>query len=429
MRHAVHANRLIVGENQTILNNATVIVNGPLIEDVRTDDTGPNSLPPNVSLVDYGEATILPGLIDAHCHLTLSGYEHRTYEEQIGESDEMMALVAVRNMQAHLRSGVTTLRDNGGRNRITFEVRRAVERGYFVAPRLLLSGRPLTHTRGHFDWCNGEADGMDGIQRAIRTLVADGADHIKIMASGGATVGTYPQYASYRTDELRWAVEMSHDLGRLTTAHCRAKDSMARALEAGLDCIEHAEFIVPRAGSSLGEGLPGSIPNSAVEFDNQLAHSIGESSMFVSVTLQQGGYDTLRRLRNDDASIQPHEAHQRAGLEAWYETKLETVRKMLDEGLANQTAISSDAGVFDVAFGKPAYGLELGVAAGMTPVKAIEAMTGIAARVCGVSDSTGTLTPGKQADLLVVRGDATSSVSLVADVEAVFLGGQLVPGV
>ena len=132
----------------------------------------------------------MPGLVDAHAHLTLAA-DRRTYEQMVLDPDEMMALVSVSNLQRHLACGVTTLRDNGGRNRVTFIVREAIKRGYFIGPRLLLSGRPVTHRYGHFYWCNGVADGVEAIRATVRQLVAEGADHIKIMASGGATAGQH----------------------------------------------------------------------------------------------------------------------------------------------------------------------------------------------------------------------------------------------
>ena len=108
---------------------------------------------------------------------------------------------------------------------------------------------------GHFHFCNEVADGAEEVRRSVRRLVAEGADHIKIMASGGATAGNLPFRASYGVEELRAAVETAHHLGRLTTAHCRARDSMERALEAGLDCMEHAEFLVPPEEVTLGSGV------------------------------------------------------------------------------------------------------------------------------------------------------------------------------
>ena len=118
---------------------------------------------------------------------------------------------------------MTTIRDNGGRNRVTFVVREAQRRGYFVGPRLLLAGRPLTHRHGHFHFCNGEADGEVEIRAAVRQLVAEGADHIKIMASGGGTAGTIPYLASYTAAEMR----RRRDGARPATADNRSLSSPA----------------------------------------------------------------------------------------------------------------------------------------------------------------------------------------------------------
>src|SRR5436190_23812247 len=134
-----------------------------------------------------------------------------------------------------LRSVVTTLSANRCRDSIMFDVRDAINRGLMVGPRMLIAGRPVTMTGGHFHWCNGVADGEDEIWEQIRRLVQEGADHIKIMASGGGTEGTNPGLPSYTARELRAAVDASHHYGRLTTAHCRATQAIANAVEAGLD--------------------------------------------------------------------------------------------------------------------------------------------------------------------------------------------------
>src|SRR5712692_6467422 len=232
----------------------------------------------------FHESTILPGIVDAHAHLTLAA-DRRTYEQMALDPDEMMALVCVSNLQRHLATGVTTLRDNGGRNRVTFIVREAIDRGYFIGPRLLLSGRPVTHSYGHFYWCNGVADGADAIRAAVRQLVAEGADHIKIMASGGATAGNIPYYPSYTAEELRVAVDTAHALGRLTTAHCRARESMLNAVDAGLDCIEHAEFLVPGEIVEYGEGVASS---GIMRYDATVADRLLQAGTFVSFALQAG---------------------------------------------------------------------------------------------------------------------------------------------
>jgi len=375
-------------------------------------------------VADYGAATLLPGMIDAHCHLTLTG-DGKTYEEQVLDPDEMMSLIAVSNLRRHLASGVTTIRDNGGRNRVVFVVREAIARGYVNGPRMLLAGRPVTHSGGHFHWCNGVADSDAELRAAVRTLVAEGADHIKIMASGGATAGNLPYYPSYTAAEMRVAVDTAHGLGRLTTAHCRATESIGNAVDAGLDCVEHAEFLVPSPMMEFGNGVAAS---GKMVYDPAVAARLHESGAYVSFTMQTGGWETRTALRAAERhrDLTPEERSRIAAIDAYIDMKLEIFGALLGDGFGPKLAISSDAGPYDVAFGGLQHGLDLAVRGGMSPRAAIDAATAIPARSCGIADQVGTLEPGKRADLLVVDGDATTDISAMWHVRAVYQDGRLV---
>jgi imidazolonepropionase-like amidohydrolase len=381
---------------------------------------------PGIEIVDYGDATVLPGLVDAHCHVTLAG-DRRTYEDMLLDGDELMALVAVQQLRLHLESGVTTIRDNGGKDRLPFVVREAVRRGYFVAPRMLLSGRPVTHAAGHFHWCNGVADGEVAIRAAVRRLVADGADHIKIMASGGGTGGNIPYLASYTTGELRVAVDAAHELERLTTAHARAANSMTRAIDAGLDCIEHAEFLVRAPMTEYGSGIAAS---GLMRYDPAITERLLDTGTHVSYTMQAGGYETLLDLRarlDAGEALSAEDSARRDLLEAQFEMKAEIFQRLLRDGAEDVMAISTDAGPFDVSFGHLDHGLRLAVDAGMANAGALLAATIRAARVCGVADDVGSLEPGKLADVLVVRGDPLGDIDAIRDVADVYLDGHRVP--
>jgi imidazolonepropionase-like amidohydrolase len=422
-RRYLRATRVVTATNRGVIEDGVVAIEGSRIVRVATAAELGAELESH-AVQHFPDCTLLPGMVDAHAHLTLAA-DRRTYEQMVLDPDEMMALVSVHNLQRHLAGGVTTLRDNGGRNRVTFVVREAINRGYFIGPRLLLSGRPVTHSHGHFYWCNGVADGMDAIRAAVRKLVAEGADHIKIMASGGATAGNIPYYASYGADELRAAVEAAHALGRLTTAHCRAKQSMINAVEAGLDCIEHGEFLVPGEIHQYGAGVAAS---GVMRYDERVTEQLLGAGTFVSFTFQAGGYDTLVELRTKRVRerLTAEEERRRGSLEAYYEMKLGIFQRLLADGMRPRLVISSDAGPFDCEFGRMHYGLTLAVEAGMTPLQAIEAATRIAAEACGVAHIVGTVEAGKEADLCIVHGNPLEKVERVATIAAVYTAGRLV---
>ena len=205
------------------------------------------------------------------------------YDQTFRESDETMVLIGAMNMRKHLRAGITTLCEHGARNRVGFILKEGLKRGYISGPRLLVSGRPITCTGGHFHMCNEIADGVEEIRRSVRRLVHEGADYIKVMASGGGTTGTIPGLASYSTEELQALVGEARQFHRLTVAHCRAKESMVRAVEAGIDLIEHVEFLEP---------------DHVMRFDPKVAEMLAESGIWLSPTLQAWtNYPEMVRLR------------------------------------------------------------------------------------------------------------------------------------
>ena len=418
----LRARRVVPAGGAGVLDDGVVEVAGNRIARVAAAaDLAAELGRPGARVLDHGDATVLPGLVDAHCHITLTG-DGSTYEQQVLDPDEMLSLVAVSNLARHLAAGVTTLRDNGGRNRVVFVVREAVARGYLTAPRMLLAGRPLTHSHGHFYWCNGVADGADAIRAAVRQLVAEGADHIKVMASGGATAGNLPYYPSYLADELRVAVETAHGLGRLTTAHCRATASIDNAVEAGLDCVEHAEFLVPAPMVEFGGGVAST---GRMVYDPAVAARLLEAGTYVSFTAQTGGWETLVRLRAAGTTT-AEERGRLSALEAYFDMKLGILSSLIADGALPKLAISSDAGPYDVSFGGLPHGIELAVQAGLSPVQAIECATSTAADACGIGGRVGRLRTGEAADLLVVGGDATADVRRLWDVRAVYQEGRLV---
>ena len=157
-----------------------------------------------------------------------------------------------------LHAGITTMMDAGARNFVAHNLRQGINMGLVTGPRLFVAGRPLTITGGHFHFCNdNEADGVDQVIKRVRQFVKEDADFIKIMASGGGSAnigslgGPTASQVAFNGDEIQAAVNESHKLGRVTTAHCEAYESVRRAAEAGVDIICHCGFILPDGSRGL----------------------------------------------------------------------------------------------------------------------------------------------------------------------------------
>ena len=322
-----------------------------------------------------------------------------------------MVLIGAMNMRRHLHAGITTLREHGARNRIGFTLKQGLQQGYIPGPRMLVSGRPITCTGGHFHMCNEIADGEEEIRRSVRRLVHEGADYIKVMASGGGTTGTIPGVATYSTRELQALVGEARQFHRLTAAHCRAKESMVRAVEAGIDLIEHVEFLDP---------------DHEMRFDPKVAEMLAESGIWLSPTLQAWtNYPEMVRLRKrrDEGEFDAEEEAALAHLEQRAEKRLDLMRKMLDYCLKERVVPGTDSGVGNLEFGHIDYDLQLLVECGFTPAEALVAATRISAEAAGIAGQVGTIEVGKEADLAAFRGDPTADVAAFSDVRAVFQAG------
>jgi len=388
------------------IENAAVIVEGSVIKAVERQ--GQISIPegPHVRVLDYPTGYLLPGLVDAHTHL-IFGVQGASYEEVIdGDSDEIMLLRAAKNALTHLKCGVTTLRENGARNSVTFNLREGARRGYVTAPRLMLCGRPVTQTGGHFYWCNQEADGVEGVRSAVRQLVKDGSDHIKIMASGGGTAITDNRRASYSVQELRAIVDEAHNMGKLTTAHCLATQSLINALDAGVDMIEHAGFIEPDGSYKL---------------EPTIAERIAKQGVYVSPTVQTGYRQREVLLaRESEGPLTPAEQKRLEGLKAKCESQLDFLGRMWKE-----FGIQIIAGTDAIAiFGDYCLGLELMSEGGMSNMDVIKASTSVAAQSIGIGGLVGTIKPGMEADLVVVDQDPLQDIRALRSTTMVMRAGE-----
>jgi imidazolonepropionase-like amidohydrolase len=410
MTTLIRAARLADGLSTSSQPNQAVLISDGRIRAVGAADTIASQTPPDTETIDLGDTTLTPGLIDGHTHLSLAG-DGRSYVEMFSESDEMMVLTGAYNLRRHLDAGITTLREHGARNKVGFAIKEALSRGYIAGPRMQVSGRPITCSGGHFHMCNEVADGPDEIRRSVRRLVHEGADYIKIMTSGGGTAGTLPGRASYSVEELHAVVHEAHHFHRLTAAHCRAKESMVRAVAAGIDLMEHAEFLDP---------------DHEMRFDPDLAEKMAECGIWISPTLQAWtNYGRIVDLeqKRDRGELSPAAASQLQALSDRAEKRLDIMRRMLDYCRIDRIVPGTDSGVGSLAFGHLDYDLRLLVKVGFTPGEALLSATRISAEAIDMADELGTIEPGKIADLAAFKGDPTKDVLALSDVAAVFQAG------
>jgi imidazolonepropionase-like amidohydrolase len=398
---------LVDGVSDVPKRDHAILVSGGRIEMV--GDSAQLDVPVERT-IDLGNVCLAPGLIDGHTHTSLAG-DGRSYFEMFDDSDELMVLTGAMNLRKHLHAGITTIREHGARNKIGFALKEGLQRGYLPGPRMLASGRPITCTGGHFHFCNETADGPNEIRKSVRRLVHEGADYIKVMASGGGTTGTIPGRASYSVEELHAAVHEAHHFHRLTAAHCRAKESMVRAVEAGIDLMEHAEFLDP---------------DDRLRFDPALAEMMAESGIYISPTLQAWTqYPRIVELEEKESAdtISRAESDELQGLRGRMEVRLDVMRRMLDYGMHDRIVPGTDSGVGSLAFGHLDYDLRLLVMVGFSPAAALASATRISSHAIGMSDELGTIEVGNVADLVAFDGDPTRDISAVSRVKAVFQAG------
>jgi imidazolonepropionase-like amidohydrolase len=367
------------------------------------------SLPESAQAVEHSfpQCTILPGLIDVHTHLSMPG-DGRGIIEVMGEPDEDLILRAAKNAGTALRSGVTTLRDNGGRNKTIFSLRKALSNGYAEGPRLNVCGWPITITMGHCYPMGGEADGVDGVRRAVRRVIGEGADYIKVMASGGETPSSFPYLPSFTPQELKTIVDEAHHFGKLVAMHCTCARAVLNALEAGADMLVHCLL---------------RDPDSSWKYHPEMVERIARAEVWVNPTFQvsRSRYWALKSRAEKEEASQGLDAELAAAKENW-ETRVEIFRRMIREGI--KVVAGGDTGWGYARFGDFFLEIEAMLQVGLSPMQAIQTATRDAAESIGLGDTAGTIETGKEADILVIEGDPLEDIMNIGKVKAVFRSGR-----
>ena len=405
----IHADRLIDGCGESVRDNIAVVVAGNKIKEVVPK--GQLLIPEGNSweVIEFPGATVLPGLIDCHTHTNMPG-NGPTGEEVIPDGDDVRLLRSARNAGLALRSGVTTMCDNGSWNQTAFSLKECIGRGLVEGPRLLVCGRPITTTGGHCWFMGSEADGVDGVRMATRQLIKEGADFIKVMATGGSTLTSDPYRSAYTVEELRTIADEAHRRHRIATAHCRCIKGMSNVLEAGFDMIIHAFFAREDESRS---------------FDPAVGDRIAKQGVWVNPTLHIGRARTwLLRAKKEAEGLSEEEEELLARGERNYQHSLEEYGRLIELGV--RLVAGSDCGWGFYPFGQ--FFLEIAALseAGLTPMQAILAGTRNGAEALDILGTVGTVEAGKEADLLVVEGDPSKDLGALGNVKAIFKGGQRV---
>jgi imidazolonepropionase-like amidohydrolase len=378
----IEVGHLIDGSDADPIDDAAILIEGERIVAVGPSRIVPT--PEHARRYTFPDATALPGLMDAHVHVTFAA-DIDPIGTMAKESDDQLVARGLVNTERMLRVGVTTAFDCGGRNRTTFAIRDALGRGAAVGPRLLCSGRPVTRRRGHCHWLNGEVvgPGPDGIRETVRRLIEDeGADGIKAMATGGGmTAGTDTRWAAFTVEELEAAADEAHRHGRIITTHAHGIPGIRNATLAGIDGIQHTTM--------MGEDWKWS-------FDEDVAGLMRDRGTVACPTMGSGTRADLEGgLNLFDFQANP-----------WAITRQQTMengRRLREAGVTMVPA--TDVGVPLTDFGEEILiEIEIYAAIGFGPLGAIRAATSGAARYLGLAGVTGALTPGLAADILVVDG-------------------------
>ena len=398
-RTVILAGKLLDVRTGDTLSNQAIVVEGDKIVSV-----GPMSavkLSGNESRIELSNATLLPGLIDAHTHLT---FDPQFGYESLAISVPREALIGAKNARVTLEAGFTTVRNVAASGYADVALRDAINAGDVPGPRMLVSGPPLGITGGHCDnnllpfeyhaTEDGVADGIEQVQHKVREVIKYGADLIKVCATGGVlSKGDDPNASQYTLEEMKAIVTDAHRLGRKVAAHAHGAQGVIWASEAGVDSVEHGHLMNDEAIAVLKKNGTYLVPTLYL-MDWQRAH---------------GAQANLP-------------AFLKAKMELVSSVGKQNVQKAIKAGV--KIGMGTDAAVYP--HGLNAHELEVYVQLGMTPLGAIQSATINDADLLGWKDKIGALEAGKWADIIAVDGDPLHDITVLQRVKFVMKGGQVV---
>mgnify|MGYP001765161737 FL=1 len=397
MAIAIQHVRLIDGTGHTI-ERATILIRGSKV--VAAGSSRTTTIPKGVTRLNGRGLTVIPGLIDCHVHLCLGG-EPDVVATVESESPSMTLLKSARHARQTVESGFTTIRDVGSRDHSIFVLKAAIEAGILPGPRIVGAGLAICMIGGHARFIGQEVEGVEQVQRAVEAQLAAGAGVIKVIASGGVlTPGTSPDQAQMTMDELTAAVAAARRAQKKVAAHAHGATGMKNAIRAGVHSIEHATLLDDEAGELMKQHGVYMVPTL--------------SALSTTAAGRPGCGIPASALDKARAMTKRHQA---------------SFKKAHQSGLC--IAMGTDAGTPFNYHGENAQELERMVAFGMNPMEAILASTAAAARLIGIHDTVGTLTRGRQADLVILDGNPLKRIEILRDrskIMGVMQAGKFVAG-
>jgi imidazolonepropionase-like amidohydrolase len=404
------AARLFDGKSKTLAQNGVVIIQGNKIVDAGSNLPAPT----DAQVIDLGDATISPGFMDGHTHLTLdfSGNynERRLKEVDLNVSEQ--AIIATRYARATVEAGFTTVRDLGSRfvgskEFVDVALRNSINKGVIVGPRMLVATYGIGATGGHFDptsgfrdmlfghepdFSQGIADGPDAIRKAVRFEVKNSADVIKAAVSGGVlSLADEVDTPQLTPAEMAALVDESHRLRKKVAVHCHGDQAAKEAIEAGVDSIEHGSFMKPETLTLMKN-----------------------KGTYLTPTLMATEW-IMSKIDNYPPTLQ-------AKAKAAAAARSDMFRNAVKMGV--KISFGTDAAVFP--HGQNAKEFKLMVDLGMQPIDALKTATGNAADLFGIAQKTGTLEKGKFADVIAMPGDPTADITATERVSFVMKEGKII---
>jgi imidazolonepropionase-like amidohydrolase len=407
---ALKAARLFDGKSKALVTNGVVIVQGNKIV-----DAGSNlPIPTDAQVIDLGDATLSPGFMDGHSHLTLdfSGNFNQRRLQELDLNVSEQAIRATTFARATVEAGFTTVRDLGSRfvgspEFVDVALRNSINKGLIVGPRMLVATYGIGATGGHFDstsgfrdmlfgeepgYSRGIADGPDEIRKAVRFEVKNGADVIKAAVSGGVlSLADEVDTPQLTPAEMAALVDESHRLRKKVAVHCHGDQAAREAIEAGVDSIEHGSFMKPETLTMMKN-----------------------KGIFLTPTLMATEW-IMSKLDSYPPALQ-------AKAKAAAAARSDMFRNAVKMGV--KISFGTDAAVFP--HGQNAKEFAVMTSLGMAPIEALKAATSNDAELFGIAQKVGTLEKGKLADVVAMPGDPTADITVTERVSFVMKEGKII---